>query len=180
MDTSIPQQSPVLAQAAREVAIAEDGRSAAAAALDRAQGEVSAVEQRIASLTARRAAIAERRTAGHVEPDDAGEVALIAADLDGLSNLLREAVTVRADAQKAFETAGDVSLRAAFSLTAAERDEAEQLLVKHAGELDARMLLVIDELAKIGKVKQHRRPIWGTSAKLRDAIRTLAFQRSEM
>lgn len=104
-------------------------------------------------------------------------MALIEADTESLRTMLADAnaqvVIVKAPAEQAKQR---VSFARA-ELAQAENAATEAGLVDYLRRLDGLMLAGLTQLSKVSR---RPKPIWGASAQLFDALRTLAVKRGEM
>lgn len=83
--------SPAVAAASKHLAHAEAHAADADCEAAHVEANVAVLRQRIASADSAKASIAARRQAGHHHPDDAGNLALVGLDREGLVALLAEA-----------------------------------------------------------------------------------------
>lgn len=86
----------------------------------------------MADLTARRQAIVARRAEGHEEPGDREEIALLAADAEGLEQLHGRRQGAAAEAEGPVRLAADRLAGARHALARAEAQATEQALVARA------------------------------------------------
>lgn len=114
---------------------ADSAAGAAATAVGVAQADHEKIQGRIAALTAERAGIVARRTAGDQRADDGPALALIGADIEGLQGLLpgAEAALADAKARKRHADAAVAGARGAYAAAEARRKLAA--LDAHAAEL---------------------------------------------
>ncbi len=170
--------SPALLAAAHAVAAAECRRETAAAALAGAEARAAHVRGRTAALEREREAIIARRQRGQQAPDDGPRLALIAADLDGLAALQRDADAAVEAARRPAEDAARILATARHVLRQAEDDAARAALLDYAGRLDGLLLEAIAQLDALRERQPHRGiPAWGPSPPLWEALRRLRFQR---
>ncbi len=157
--------------AARQVAVAAAASQKASAALAKAEAHRQRITDRITAKDAERAAIVSRRVRGKHDPDDAGALALIEADREGLSQMLVAADTDVAAAHGPAEQARQQHAAAQFTLQRAEDEAEEEALVAHAAHLDALLLATVGQLADIAARTGRPRPAWAPSTELATALR---------
>jgi hypothetical protein len=164
-----------------ELAAATLDGSAAIAALTEAEEYQTKIAGRVAELAAQREAITSRRAAGTKEADDGASLALILADLEGLSPLLQEAAQRVAAAQRvhAEHSARAGGLRQ--QIAQIEGLAARNALVKHADDLSAKLFDTVRALEDACRRTGHSgRPLWGAPQALYQALRGLAAARGEL
>ncbi len=167
-----------LVVAAHALAAAERRRKEAAAALTEVEARAERIRGRTAALECERAAIIARRQRGQQEPDDGPRLALIAADLDGLAALQRDADAAVEAARRPAEDAARILATAHHVLRQEEDAAARAGLVAYAGRLDGLLLEAIAQLDALRERQPHRGiPAWGPSPPLWEALRRLRFQR---
>ena len=135
------------------------------------------IASRVAELAEQRGHIIARRSSGAHEGADAADLALIAADLEGLQPLLQEAAVKVAETQRAHSayTARASSLRQQLAelQSLAKRDA----LVAYLSALGAKMqegLAGLDEAAQV--TGYTGKPLWSPPAPLWTVLRRLAAQ----
>lgn len=143
-----PTIPPAITAAAGFVASATARLDAAKAALQAAEKSAAAVRVRVAALGAERAAIIQRRAGGTHEDSDAGSLALIAADLEGLAPLVAEADAAVAEAHNKAAAEEHLVANARAQLERAEAGTQLAALVEHAQRLD---VLLTATLAKVAE-----------------------------
>ena len=97
--------NPAISAGARALAEAEHALQRASPALGSAETYLATICDRIAELGTQRADIAARRSRGDHEPDDAGRLALIAVDIEGLEGMAPDADGRIAAARRPVEAA---------------------------------------------------------------------------
>ena len=168
-----PNASPAINAYAAALASVEREYRTATNLLVTAETHRQLIDERLAALAAQRAKIIARRAAGRIEPDDAGELALIASDSEA-----RKAMKSDADAGVAAALlpalAGQHAIDHARGRQAhSEAAATEPALVAHAGESESRLLETIAWLAQDGAARSRRRPEWDPSPILSEALRDL-------
>ena len=156
--------------AAAEQHAAEADRNAA-----HAEARIAVLRQRIASADAARAEIASRRNTGDHHPDDAGNLALIALDREGLVSLLAEADAAAAPIRAARDRARQALDHARHHAQIAEDTAALSALTTHATRLAgllASTLGAIDEVAQ--RAGQAGRPAWVPTRGFYEVVRRQA------
>ena len=163
---------PAIATAAGFVASATGRLETSSIALAEAVAMERQVRDRIAALTAERQAIVQRRAGGQHDDDDAGRLALIAADLEGLSLIFGEAeAAVTAERAKA-EADRRLVDQARAQLARAEDEAALAGLVEHAGKLDTLLTVTLQQIATVAaRIGAPGRPPFAPSPALVMAIR---------
>lgn len=121
--------------AAAAIAEAELAAERTATAFREAEDRRDQIAGRIQTLAERRSEIIARRQSGDEQPDDAGMLALIAADTEGLQRLAADANAVVKEAQSAVEAAQRDLHHARDRLRLAEDRRALMLLSEHATTL---------------------------------------------
>ena len=163
--------NPAITAQARAVAEAEQALQRASPALSSAETYLATIRDRIAELGTQRADIAARRSRGDHEPDDAGRLALIAVDIEGLEGMVPDADGRIAAARRPVEAATHAVDHARAKLAQAEAAALEAALIEHARHLD---MLMVDTLTRLNQAEaqlSHHRPTWGPSANLIAALR---------
>jgi hypothetical protein len=127
----------VIVAAARHIAAAVAEHEKAAGALENAQAARQRIIDRLAALDSKRTEIVTRRQGGNTHPDDAGQLALIAADKEGLVAMLPDADAVVASALAPVQAAASAVAMARQALQQTEDELAEKALAEHAATLDA-------------------------------------------
>lgn len=163
---------------ARSLAAAEAKLVTASAALAAAQTEHADILGHIRNLEERRAVIIERRQRGDRRGDDGGSLALIAADIEGLSNMRAEVEAGIESARQPVLAAERAVEAARYVLHRAEDELAEAALVAHAEQLDTAMRQAIGELEVLRRKLNRGTPAWAPSQPLRDELNRLNIQRA--
>ena len=140
-------------------------------ALIAAKAHLALIHDRIVALVAQRAAIVDRRAAGDPQPDDAGALALITADIEGLEAMKPDAEAVIAAARYPVQAASQAIEHARTLLAKAEAEATESTLIEHAGKLGELLLETVTRLGQIETTLSRRLPVWGPSRPLIDALR---------
>lgn len=164
---------PAIAAGARALAEAERTLHHASGALASADAARGNIDTRIADLVTQRVAIVARRASGDHWPDDGGQLALIAADIEGLDAMKPDADAVIAAARLPVQTAQNAMGHARAQLARAEAGTTEAALIEHASRLDGLLLETVERLAQQGKALSRARPVWGPSPPLVAALRRL-------
>jgi hypothetical protein len=169
--------SPAVIAAAKAVASALQNSACADQAFMEATEHRAVAQGRIDALEAERAAITAARQRG--DRNDALQgprLALIAADLDGLGELLRQA-------DEATNSASRVSAEASASLKAAQQQldfarDVEGLAIAeaHAGKLATALAATLVEMAAIS-TRTGRSLNWAPTRELANTIRRIDLQR---
>src|SRR6266404_6257379 len=146
------------------------------AALDTAGKAVDQVRTRIADLDHDRASIVAQRKAGKTSPKDGAHLAEIQADLEGLNELLAEAV-------QAHGVAAAELTRLNQAVTATEyvlSNTADQALLGDlknlASDLDRRLIDAIGEISSVAKRLGLNRAPWVPTTELANGIRRLDLE----
>ena len=163
--------NPAIAAHARALAEAEHALQRASPALSSAETYLATIRDRIAELGMQRAAIVSRRAAGDQQPDDAGQLTLIAADIEGLEAMAPDADARIAAARLPVQTATHAVNHARTRLVHAESEAMEAALIEHARHLD---MLMVDTLTRLNQTEtrlSRHRPTWGPSITLIAALR---------
>jgi chromosome segregation ATPase len=170
--------SPAITAAAQHLANAEIQAQTATDSHTAAENEVAAIRARHAEMEAQRRAIVERRAAGDQRSDDGATLALLSADIEGLSEILArreaDAAATRAAAQTAVR-----SLQAArANLDRTESQLAEQQLVAHADALADSLERTVAALRDIRSKLGGGRLGWMPKRSLADELRILDLGRA--
>ncbi len=174
------QVTTILPQA-RQVADAEARQQRAARQLEAATAELSTAQARTADLTTERASIVARRARGQVEPDDAGRLALLAADLEALAGIEAEALARVEAARGPYDLASTMVANARRALEHAEHEQAKAALLAYLRQLDTAMQAGIAELAVVQQqLGTAGVPAWGPSRELAQALRKVLAMRNEL
>lgn len=129
-----------------QFAAAEQAQIDAKSALAEAQSEVSSLRERIVGMQAERSGIITRRARGHQEKNDGARLALLEADMEGLSAIVAEAEGRVAMKQRA-EAEAAKNLIIANEHLAFERSRITQdALVAHADRLGKLLLASLEAL----------------------------------
>ena len=131
---------------AHQVAEAERGHADSTAALAASEAEVAALRGRVRDLMAERAGIVARRVRGEVEKSDAGQLALIVADVEGLEAIVAEAEGRAAVKRTAHAEAVRNLVLAKGALVDEQRRIAREELIGHADRLGQLLLATLVEL----------------------------------
>lgn len=145
-NTTVP---PAITTAAGFVASATARLDAATTALTEAEGTERRVRDRIAALTAERQAIVQRRAGGQSQESDAGRLALIAADLEGLAAIASEAEAAATGERVKVEAEERLVAQARAQLARAEDEAALAALTDHARKLDTLLVTTLSEARHI-------------------------------
>jgi hypothetical protein len=171
---------PSILAATRQIAAAVARHETAAAALENARAARARIVERVAALDAGRSEIIGRRQRGQIQPDDAGALALNAADREGLAAMMSDAAAVVDAARAPVEAAGNALTVARQGLQQAEDEVAEVALAAHAAVLDGLLLETVGRLADVHSRLLRPRPTWGPSRGLSEGLRRLQLQRGEI
>lgn len=166
---------PEIAAASRAVAEAEEALAEAAARLQAAQSEVQTAAGRLADLRAQHAATVARRAAGDCRPGDGAELALIAADQEGLSQIAAAVAARVAEARAPHEAARrqHQEARAGLDRLCAERDR--DALLAHAQVLDARRTETVLELDRAAAALGALRSPWRPAQEFAEGVRRVEY-----
>jgi len=158
--------------AASALTAAKQTSKTAAATLAEANDNRAQVASRIAALEAERGAIIAERGAGKVCPDHGTRLALIAADLEGLAELLAEADATVSAARAASQSASGHVATAQRALDREADTETLSRLVAHAEKVDGILLGTIQEInAACGRLgRPAGREPWVPSVQLAEAL----------
>jgi hypothetical protein len=178
--TAVAAAVPAAIQAAAAaVADAEVAFELAATEHGSAASETAKLRDRLADLEARRAEIVSRRQVGDCRADDGADLALIAADGEGLAALLAEAQAAETPLRQKADAATTALANARMLLQRAEDEAAEAQLIAHARRLDGLLLETISQLAEVGQRLGRPVPPWGASPELREKLRRIGLLRRE-
>lgn len=167
--TTIP---PAITVAAGYIATATARLSAATAALTEAEAADRKVRDRMAALTTERQAIIARRAGGQHGDGDAGHLALIAADIEGLASIVGEAEAAVTTERVKVEAEQRLVDQARAQLTRAEDEAALTALVDHAKRLDELLTVTLQQIAAVAaRIGAPGRPPFAPSPALVMAIR---------
>lgn len=162
---------------------ASAGIAAAERAAERAATELREVEQRrdqvaerLRVLAERRNTIIVRRQSGQEQPDDAGELALIAADTDGLQALMIEANAAVTNAQTGADTAQRHLQHARQALALFEAERQHVLLARHADTLGSLLLAAVERMQVLEqRLNKGASACWAPTRAMTDILRKAAF-----
>ena len=160
---------------AATVAAAETELTYAERAAAEAEAAVNVLRKRIADSNAAKTEIAARRNVGDCRDSDAGDVALLDLDREGLFSLLAEAEAAAAPARVARNAARQALATAQHHAQIAEDTAALAALTAHAdrlAELLAFTLGAIDEVAQ--RAGQAGRPAWVPTRGFYEVVRRQA------
>ncbi len=163
--TAIESTATGLAQAqAKAAKVAE--------ALSAAEGAKKIVQDRIAALEAERAQIIADRKEGADDYSHGPRLAVIAADLEGLREILAEVEAAIGPVKAEADAASAAVAQAQHLLERAEEDALLARLVDHAKVLDR---LLHDTVTRINRIAQRRsmRDPWAPSRALANELRKL-------
>ena len=166
--------------AAHSLAMAHAKVEQASAQLESALKLETQIEDRISALDSKRDQIIGRRQQGKQEPEDGANLALIAADLEGLAPLLNAAEKVTKDARLSCASARPEVDGAVQALQYAEDQKAESDLAEHARKLDALLLTAVQRFNVVRKRVGGGIPKWGPSPALALELRKLQAERREI
>ena len=141
--------APAIAAAAGFVASATARLEMATAALSEAEDAARHVRDRIAALTAERQTIVQRRAAGQSQQSDAGRLALIAADLEGLAAIASETDAAAAAEHAKVEAEQRLVDQARARFARAEDEAALAALTEHARKLDGLLVASLAEARQV-------------------------------
>ena len=129
--------------AARNVVLADEQVARLAEPLTAAKVALDKIRARIEALHGARQSIIQRRQGGIEQDDDAGRLALIVADSEGLAELLSEADAAVDAAEGPAQEARDAAQRARAVLSRAELMATDAAITAHAQAIDALLVEVI-------------------------------------
>jgi hypothetical protein len=157
-----------------------DQRRKSQASLTAAEERQTVIEERIRALDAERVATIQRRAQGRHEADDAGRLALNAADREGLVGMLGDAAAVVATARQPAEEARRQISFAQNELRKAEAEAEEAEILNWLRTVDPQMLTAITRLAELGRITGKPIPPWGPSPQLVTALTRVRAARREL
>jgi hypothetical protein len=164
-----------------QLAESMDQATAAGQVLSAAEKHRDTIAERISALTNERASIVARRAGGRVDGEDGSKLALIGADLDGLTAMQPDAVARVAEAKAAFDLASAAAAAAREEIGRAEALALREAIVPQLEELAQKLTAGIRALADATKrAGVGGRPPWGSSRELRDLLRKVAAERGEL
>jgi hypothetical protein len=175
-----PQHESIINAAAHQLAVAIGEAERTGAALSAAQERVDAIEQRIQEKACQRAAIVARRARGEQQPGDAGELELIAVDVEGLRVMLADAEQQAGIGRGPAQEARRQVDFARQALARAEAEATEAGLINHLTRLDALMLESVTQLADVGRQIGRPIPPWGPTPALAQALTRIRAARREL
>ena len=140
---------PAITAAAGFVASATARLDAANATLAEAEAAGQRARARVAALEQERQAITARRAGGTHEDGDAGRLALIAADTEGLAPLVAEAQAVASVARQKAEVEQRLVANARQQLARAEDEAVLAALTDHARRLDTLLVTTLTEARQV-------------------------------
>ncbi|HUW80506.1 MAG TPA: hypothetical protein VMV54_06370, partial [Acidocella sp.] len=139
------------------------------------------IAQRIAELSARREVIVTRRGSGAHGPDDGANLALIQADMEGLTGLLPDAVARVAAAEAAYRGDSAACARCREEISRLEAQAHLGALAAHAEALAAKLLETIGGIAVAERqVGKGGPPSWRAPRELYVELRSLAAKNNEL
>lgn len=148
-DTTNSTIPPAITVAAGYIATAEARLDSANAEMADAEAMDRQLRGRIAALTDERTSIVQRRAGGRHEYSDAARLALIAADLEGLSSIAAEAEAALAAARSKMEGEQRLAVQARAHLARAEDEATLAALTEHARKLDALLVASLAEARQV-------------------------------
>ena len=168
-----------IAEAARYVAATKLDMEQASAAREGASAGCDRINQRIAALYGERSEIiARRQREGHLV-DDGSRLALITADLEGLTSVLADAEAIVTTARATHQQAQQGRSAAEYQLQSAEDEVLEGALLEHAARLETLLLETIGHLDEVNKRRGDRAPKWA-SRPLYEKLRRQLAERNEL
>ena len=162
--------SPAITAAAAHLAAAEQDAAEAGQISARAEAQVNVLRQRIATADGAKAAIAARRNAGDHRNADAGELALLALDREGLVALLSEAEAAVAPLHVARNQAQRMLSLAAERMQNAKNADELAALVLHADTLAGLLEQALGGVRTI-ETRTMRSGTWKPSREFYETIR---------
>ena len=141
-----PMPDLAIEAAARALAAAELEAEAETALLRGAEARLGDLRSKMAAMVERRREIGERRSRGHKELDDAGELALIGADAEALAAIIAEHDGDVATAHSGAVRAIRLVDAARVGLTLCEARALEAAAQQAADDLQERLLLAVNTL----------------------------------
>jgi hypothetical protein len=166
--------------AARTLADAQARADKAHAAHKLAAGHEAKVRERIAALDAERAEIVSRRPRGDQRDGDAGRLAILAADIEGLGTIACEAAAETARLMEPAAAARNAVAAARVALTRIEATAVENQEIAHVRALEEELLATVARLAQHRAALGGGRPAWWPSADLRNAMQRLVLNAGSM
>jgi hypothetical protein len=173
--TTNPEGVAVAAERLAEAEIAAEG---AAAAHREADAHDDRIRAKIAGLDDARRAIGTRRAAGDLRSTDGAELALIAADHEGLTAMRAEHEGALAAARAAAEDAARALDAARFALGREEDRAEERALTEHLDRLDALLRETIVRANWVARRLGRSRPAWAPSRETMDLLHPLHHGRA--
>ncbi len=180
--TSLPvHQMSAIESLSLQLSDAMDQTTAAGHVLAAAEKHRDQIAERSSALTNERASIVARRAGDKREAEDGSRLALIAADLEGLTAMQPDAVARVAEAKAAFDLASAAAAAAREEIGRAEALALREAIVPQLDELAQKLTAGIRALADATKrAGVGGRPPWGASRELRDLLRKVAAERGEL
>ena len=172
--------APQIIAASRQIASARATYEKNLLPLQEASERQNKIGERISALEEQRRNITARRRGGDFLPDDGPNLALIAADLEGIQALLADAEAAVRTLTGPVESARQAIGFAEQSLKVAEDNVAEAALIAHAQHLDGLLLQTATRLAALHKRRGSGMPKWGPSPALAGELRKLQAARQEL
>lgn len=167
---------PAIAMHADAVARAEIASQEAVDILRAAEARRATLGSRIVALDTRRKEIGARRAAGDVRLDDAGELALLAADKEAIEGIIAQTDAEVAAARAGAERAISALDRARHALDRAAMKAEEAALIGHADALATRLHETARALATLRpKLGGSAAKAWGPSDALLGELNAAAF-----
>ena len=147
-----------------------------AVALKSANEAVAEVRSKLDALEAEHAQIVANRKGGDARDDDGSRLAAMAADSEGLAEILEERQATQTLAAAAFATSSQ-AVSAAEAMLSNASDHALIVDLKViATELDAKLLATVVEITAVAKRVGSSRAVWLPSSLLANRLRALDME----
>ena len=128
-----------------QIELAQIAAARAATEAADAESKLNQITSRTGVLITERAAVVARRAAGHTQPNDGQTLALIAADLEGLEALQRDAANVLSAARALHQENGSTLAAVKAAYAQHENTLALEALDERAGTLIALLQNTLEE-----------------------------------
>ena len=173
-------EHPALVEAVRAIAHAEAAYTAAETAAQLGRAELSRVNEALSRLDAKREEILNRRRGGQAKDDDTAQLTFLEADREDLERMQGAAEQTLCPREAALSSAIAHLGRCRTTLDLCKDQAQEDALKSHLDQLQARFLDSLTELHAVSGRLGRPVPVWGSSAMMRDTLRSLAARRREL
>lgn len=164
----------------RTLAAANANLERAALQLAKATADVSNADHRIADLSARKAEIAGRRVGGIYDRDDGFDLAEIAVDLDGLTQLRATFAAGLDVAAKGHQAAVEAVGRATWALGRVKDEAAEVALLAHTKAVFKTLGDTLSQLDVVSRRLGRGQVMWAPDAAIVQVVRKADLQRGNV